>query len=84
MSKRIVAVVVLSFRIDFDVDGTDNRVLEEETHPAPSAAGNAFAAEETPLTTEQYPVMSTDTVGFRIVPHGVFDANPALDVPGQG
>ena len=33
---------------------------------------------------EEFPVMSTDTVGFRIVPHGFFDANPALDVPGQG
>ena len=43
----------LSFRIDFDVDGTDNRVLEETVVPAPSAPGNAFVAEETPLTTER-------------------------------
>jgi len=43
----------LSFRIDFDVDGTDNRVLEENITPAPSTFGNAFAAHETPLATEQ-------------------------------
>jgi primary-amine oxidase len=43
----------LNFRIDFDVDGVDNRVLEENIAPAPNAAGNAFVAEETELRTEQ-------------------------------
>ena len=43
----------IAFRIDFDVDGADNRVVEEDIVSAPSATGNAFAAVETPLTTEQ-------------------------------
>jgi primary-amine oxidase len=43
----------LNFRIDFDVDGVDNRVLEENLASAPNAAGNAFVAEETELKTEQ-------------------------------
>ena len=28
---------------------------------------------------EDYPVMPTETIGFRLVPHGFFDRNPALD-----
>jgi primary-amine oxidase len=32
---------------------------------------------------EEYPVMPSDTIGFRIVPDGFFDGNPALDAPGQ-
>ena len=44
----------ISFRIDFDVDGTDNRVVEENIVPAPSTAGNAFVSQETPLATEQF------------------------------
>ena len=30
---------------------------------------------------EDYPVMPTETIGFKIVPHGFFDRNPALDAP---
>jgi primary-amine oxidase len=30
--------------------------------------------------TEDYPVMPTETIGFKLVPHGFFDRNPALDV----
>jgi primary-amine oxidase len=44
----------ISFRIDFDVDGVDNRVVEQNIVPTASAAGNAFAAQETPLLTEQF------------------------------
>ena len=44
----------INFRIDFDVDGTDNRVAEENIVSTPSASGNAFVADETPLTTEQF------------------------------
>jgi primary-amine oxidase len=44
----------INFRIDFDVDGTDNRVAEENIVSTPSASGNAFVAEDTPLTTEQF------------------------------
>lgn len=28
---------------------------------------------------EDYPVMPTESIGFRLVPHGFFDQNPALD-----
>jgi primary-amine oxidase len=41
-----------NFRIDFDVDGTSNRVLEENTASTASAGGNAFATTATPLTSE--------------------------------
>ena len=30
---------------------------------------------------EDYPVMPSATIGFRLVPHGFFDRNPALDAP---
>jgi primary-amine oxidase len=32
-------------------------------------------------TVEEYPVMTTDTVGFSLRPNGFFDQNPALDAP---
>jgi primary-amine oxidase len=32
---------------------------------------------------EDYPVMSVENIAFRLVPHGFFDQNPALDVPDQ-
>ena len=45
-----------NFRLDFDVDGTDNRVLEAETRSAPAGKdnplGNAILMTETPLTHE--------------------------------
>lgn len=34
-------------------------------------------------TVEEYPVMTTDRLGFRLVPNGFFDNNPALDAPIQ-
>ena len=30
---------------------------------------------------EEWPVMSTHRTGFRLIPAGFFDRNPALDVP---
>lgn len=30
---------------------------------------------------EEWPVMSVHRIGFRLVPHGFFERNPALDVP---
>jgi len=44
-----------TFRLDFDVDGTANRVLEMNSQPAaaPSPFGNAFLMRETPLETER-------------------------------
>jgi primary-amine oxidase len=43
-----------NFRIDADVDGPANTVVEENTHNASPADGNAFVTDETPLTTEQF------------------------------
>ena len=41
-----------SFRIDFDVDGTANRLVEENTHGSPAAGSNAFEIDRTPITVE--------------------------------
>ncbi len=43
-----------NFRIDFDVDGTSNRLVEENTHGVPSATGNAFVTDETDIGTEGF------------------------------
>lgn len=44
-----------NFRIDFDVDGTTNRVMEQNTHAAPSADfKNRYVTDETQLTTEGF------------------------------
>jgi primary-amine oxidase len=32
---------------------------------------------------EDWPVMPTVRTGFRLLPHGFFTRNPALDVPGR-
>jgi len=42
-----------NFRIDFDVDGTRNRLVEEDTRAVPSRYGNAFTTNRTVLRTEQ-------------------------------
>jgi primary-amine oxidase len=31
-------------------------------------------------TSEEYPVMPTTSIGFRLTPEGFFSRNPALDV----
>ncbi len=41
-----------NFRIDMDVDGVTNQISESNVNPQASALGNAFAAVETPLTSE--------------------------------
>ena len=43
-----------NFRIDFDVDGTANRVTEANTGTTGGAADNGFATTETTLATEQF------------------------------
>jgi primary-amine oxidase len=43
-----------NFRIDFDVDGTRNTVVEENLKSVPSKFGNAFVNEETVLGEEQH------------------------------
>ena len=42
-----------NFRVDFDVDGTSNRMVEVDTVPVASAFGNAFKLRHTMLGTEQ-------------------------------
>jgi primary-amine oxidase len=44
-----------TFRLDFDVDGTANRVIEMNSQAAgaPNPYGNAFVMKETPLETER-------------------------------
>lgn len=43
-----------NFRIDFDVDGTANRVVESNAATTGGATGNGFTENETALTTEQF------------------------------
>jgi primary-amine oxidase len=42
-----------NFRIDFDVDGTSNRMVEVDTMPMSHPFGNVFHMHHTPLNTEQ-------------------------------
>lgn len=42
------------FRIDFDVDGTSNRVVEENATSTASPGGNAWKVQETRLATEGF------------------------------
>jgi primary-amine oxidase len=41
-----------NFRIDFDVDGTSNRLTEQNTHSAHSSTGNAFVTDASTIATE--------------------------------
>ncbi len=43
-----------NFRIDFDVDGPNNRLVEENTHSVANTGGNAFVVDETELTAEGF------------------------------
>ncbi len=43
-----------NFRIDFEVDGTHNRLVEENTHSVESSFGNAFVTDQTVLGSEQF------------------------------
>ena len=43
-----------NFRIDFDVDGPANRLVEANTQSVPSTFGNALSTTETALTTEGF------------------------------
>jgi primary-amine oxidase len=43
-----------NFRIDFDVDGSKNRIVELNTHTVPSNLGDAFVTDSTTLQTEQF------------------------------
>jgi primary-amine oxidase len=50
-----------NFRIDFDVDGTLNRVVEENTEPVQSDFGNAFVERETVLASEGFRDVNPET-----------------------
>jgi primary-amine oxidase len=41
-----------NFRIDFDVDGTKNRLVEQTTHSASSSTGNAFVTDAATVGSE--------------------------------
>ena len=41
-----------NFRVDFDVDGPNNRLVEEDTHSIASGSGNAFATSPTIISPE--------------------------------
>ena len=43
-----------NFRIDFDVDGTKNRLIEENRHNVPSATKNGFVSEDTVISNESF------------------------------
>jgi len=50
-----------NFRIDFDVDGPANRLVEANTQTVPSAFGNAWSTTETALTTEGFRDLNSTT-----------------------
>ena len=51
-----------AFRIDFDVDGTSNRVVEQNAMSTASPGGNAWKVQETPLGSEGSRDASSATV----------------------
>jgi primary-amine oxidase len=50
-----------NFRIDFDVDGPSNRLVEANTQSVASTFGNAFSTTETAITTEGFRDSNTAT-----------------------
>jgi primary-amine oxidase len=50
-----------NFRIDFDVDGTANRVVEENTQSAPGSGTNAFSLSRQTIATEGFRDSSPQT-----------------------
>ena len=57
VNKNIAAPIhqhFFNFRIDFDIDGTQNTAVESNLASVSSPYGNAFTQNETPLTQEQY------------------------------
>lgn len=72
---------------DFPNQGAAGAGLQSFVSPAESLGGAAGADVVVWQTIgmthvprpEDYPVMPTETIGFKLVPHGFFDRNPALD-----
>jgi primary-amine oxidase len=67
------------FRIDFEVDGTANRLVEENTQGAPSASSNAFTIDRRPITVEGFRDISPATNRHWIVEHA--SKRDALGLP---
>jgi primary-amine oxidase len=72
---------------DFPNQGPAGTGLDAFTRPAETLNGDAgtdvvvwptIGMTHVPRP-EDFPVMPTETIGFKIVPHGFFDRNPALD-----
>ena len=57
------------FRIDFDVDGTANRLVEENTQGAPATSSNAFTIDRRPITVEGFRDSSPMTNRHWMVEH---------------
>jgi primary-amine oxidase len=68
-----------SYRIDFDVDGTANRLVEENTQGAPGTSSNAFTIDRTPITVEGFRDISPMTNRHWIVEHAT--KRDALGLP---
>lgn len=73
---------------DYPFQGPAGDGLTAYASPAENANGRDVVAWYTPAFThfphvEEYPVMTTESAHFHIEPNGFFDANPALDAPGQ-
>lgn len=72
---------------DFPNQGAAGAGLQSFVTPAESLGGAAGADVVVWQTIgmthvprpEDYPVMPTESIGFKLVPHGFFDRNPALD-----
>jgi len=67
------------FRIDFDVDGPANRLVEENTQGAPSVSSNAFTIDRQPITVEGFRDNSPATNRHWIVEHAT--KRDALGLP---
>ena len=73
---------------EYPLQGTAGDGLPAYTSPAENVNGRdivlwySVALTHVPAV-EEYPVMTTETTSFQIEPDGFFDANPALDAPGE-
>ncbi len=56
-----------NFRIDFDVDGTSNRMVEVDTMPVSNPLRNVFHMHHTPLSTEQARDVNASATRFWMV-----------------
>ena len=66
--------------------GREGAGLPEYVAPAQSTAGTDIVIWHTlgfthHPHTEEYPVMNAEQIGFKLIPDGFFDRNPALDLP---